>query len=140
VALVVWIALVNLVYLLTQMAIAADDSDVRAACFRVWAFLRVQGRQVIAVFAVVFIVVMFATAVSLVATAGLSFISFVPLAGIAVLPLQAAAWLVQGFVFQYLGLTALGAYLAQYRTFSDESRGETSSAGDRARTIPPAAQ
>jgi hypothetical protein len=116
-ALVVWIALVNLGYLLTQMAIAADDSDVRTACASVAAFLRARGRQVIAVFLVVFVVVMIATAVSMVGTAALGFISFVPFAGIAVLPLQAAAWLIQGFVFQYLGLTALGAYLAQYRAY-----------------------
>jgi hypothetical protein len=49
------------------------------------------------------------------ATAGLGLISFVPLVGIAVLPLQAAAWLVRGIVFQFLGLTAFGGYLALYR-------------------------
>jgi hypothetical protein len=34
-----------------------------------------------------------------------------------VLPLQVAAWLLRGFVFQYLALTALGAYLTQYRHY-----------------------
>jgi len=29
-----------------------------------------------------------------------------------------AAWLMRGFVFQYLALTALGAYLAQYRIYA----------------------
>ena len=43
-----------------------------------------------------------------IATAGLSLISFVPLLGFAVFPLQAVAWLVRGLVFQYLGLTAHG--------------------------------
>jgi len=33
----------------------------------------------------------------------------------------AAAWLVRGLVFQYLGLTALGAYLTQYRRFAEPS-------------------
>jgi hypothetical protein len=33
------------------------------------------------------------------------------------MPLQIAAWLVRGFVFQYLALTALGAYLTQYRHY-----------------------
>ena len=40
-----------------------------------------------------------------------------PLVGLAVLPLQIAAWLVRGIVFQYLALTALGAYLTQYRHY-----------------------
>ena len=38
-----------------------------------------------------------------------------PLVGLAVLPLQLAAWLLRGFVFEYLALTALGAYLTHYR-------------------------
>ena len=40
-----------------------------------------------------------------------------PLAGLAVVPLQVAAWLLRGFVFEYLALTALGAYLTQYRHY-----------------------
>jgi hypothetical protein len=35
----------------------------------------------------------------------------------AVVPLQVAAWLLRGFVFQYLALTALGAYLTHYRHY-----------------------
>jgi hypothetical protein len=31
------------------------------------------------------------------------------------LPLQAAAWLIRGLVFQYLGLLTLSAYQTQYR-------------------------
>jgi hypothetical protein len=34
-----------------------------------------------------------------------------------VFPLTAAGWLLRGFVFQYLALTALGAYLTQYRHY-----------------------
>ena len=33
------------------------------------------------------------------------------------MPLQIAAWLLRGIVFQYLALTALGAYLTQYRHY-----------------------
>jgi hypothetical protein len=33
------------------------------------------------------------------------------------MPLQIAAWLVRGAVFQYLALTALAAYLTQYRHY-----------------------
>ena len=45
------------------------------------------------VFGVVLIVVVIATAASILATAGLGLIAFVPLVGLAVLPLQLAAWL-----------------------------------------------
>jgi hypothetical protein len=41
-------------------------------------------------------------------------IAFVPLVGLAVFPLQIAALLLRGFVFEYLGLTALGAYITLY--------------------------
>ena len=62
--------------------------------------------------------VVLATIASILATAGLGLIAFVPLVGLArVLPLQFAAWLLRGFVFQYLALTALGAYLTQYRHY-----------------------
>jgi hypothetical protein len=67
------------------------------------------------VFAVVLAVVVFATAASLFATAAVGLIAFVPLAGFAVFPLQAVAWLLRGLVFQYLGLAALGAYLTLFR-------------------------
>jgi hypothetical protein len=38
----------------------------------------------------------------------------VPLVGLAVFPLQIAALLLRGLVFEYLGITALGAYLTLY--------------------------
>ena len=55
------------------------------------------------------------TAASLLATAALGLIAFVPFVGLAALPLQVGAWLVRGFVFQFLGLTALVAYVRLYR-------------------------
>jgi uncharacterized membrane protein YhiD involved in acid resistance len=67
--------------------------------------------------------VVVATAASILATAGLGLIAFVPLVGLAVFPLQLAALLIRGLVFEYLGLTALGAYLAMYVEHA-ESRGE----------------
>ncbi|MCL4811207.1 MAG: hypothetical protein KJ061_01925 [Vicinamibacteraceae bacterium] len=110
-----WIALVNLVYLLVQMVVAVEDCSVRTAARIVVEFLRARGSNVMLVFAVVLVLVVAATAASLLATAGLGLISFVPLIGLAVFPLQAAAWLVRGLVFQFLGLTALTAYLSLYR-------------------------
>jgi hypothetical protein len=54
---------------------------------------------------------------SILATMGFGLIGFVPIVAVAVMPLQIAAWLVRGFVFQYLALAALGAYLTQYRHY-----------------------
>jgi hypothetical protein len=117
-ALVVWITIVNLVYLLTQLIIAAEDVGVREGGRRVVRFLRGAFREIIGIFGVVLVLVVLATTVSILATAGLGLISFVPFAALAVLPLQAAAWIVRGLVFEYLGLTALGAYLAEYRAYT----------------------
>jgi hypothetical protein len=116
--LIAWITVVNLLYLLVQMVVAADDCSVRLAARRVAAFLRTRPREVAAVFGVVLGLVVLATVASVLAAAGLGLISFVPLVGLAVFPLQAAAWLVRGLIFQYLGLTALGAYLALYQPAS----------------------
>jgi hypothetical protein len=115
-AFVVWITLVNLLYLLTQIVIAADDCSVATAANRVVAFLRQQARGVSMVFLVVLALVVLATGASLLATAALSLIAFVPFVGLAVLPLQLLAWIFRGIVFQYLGLTAIGAYVRLYRT------------------------
>jgi hypothetical protein len=46
-------------------------------------------------------------------------IAFVPLIGLAALPLQLIAWLVRGMVFQYIGLTSLVAYLRVYRNLRE---------------------
>ena len=49
--------------------------------------------------------------------AALSLVAFVPFVGLAALPMQLLAWLLRGLVFQYLGLTSVGAYLKLYRAF-----------------------
>ncbi|HEY7500471.1 MAG TPA: hypothetical protein VH740_18255 [Vicinamibacterales bacterium] len=114
---IVWITLVNFVYLLTQIVMAVDDVGLRAALRRVFQFLRTSLRELAGIFGVVLVLVLVATIASVVATAGLSLIGFVPIAALVVLPLQIAAWLARGFVFQFLALTALGAYLTQYRHY-----------------------
>jgi hypothetical protein len=117
--LIAWITGVNLLYLLTQMIIAVDDRPIGGAIRQVGRFLRARPFEVTVVFGSVLALVVIATVASMVAATGLGLISFVPLVGLAVLPLQVAAWLLRGLVFQYLGLTALGAYLALYRPVSD---------------------
>ena len=117
-ALVVWITLINLVYLLTQIIIAVEDVSVRTAAGLVLRFMRSALREIAAIFGIVLVLVTLATVASILATAGLGLIAFVPLVGLAVVPLQVAAWLMRGIVFQYLALTALGGYLAQYRLYA----------------------
>jgi hypothetical protein len=115
--LIVWITLVNFFYLITQMVVAIEDVSVRVGVRLAFRFVWGHLREVAAVFGVVLLVVVVATAASILATAGLGLIAFVPLAGLAVLPLQLAAWLIRGIVFEYLALAALGAYLSHYRWY-----------------------
>jgi hypothetical protein len=117
-AFVSWITIVNFLYLLVQIVIAADDSSVASACRRVTMFLRHERRHVVAVFLLVLALVVLATAASFVAVAALGLVAFVPFFGLAALPLQVAAWLFRAFVFQYIGLASIGAYLRLYREFS----------------------
>jgi hypothetical protein len=114
-ALVGWISVVNALYLLCQMAIAADDCTTAQAIRRIAALLRRDGRTIALVFAAILALVALTTAASILATAALGLIAFVPLVGLAALPLQLMAWLVRGLVFQYLALTALAAYTRVYR-------------------------
>ena len=127
--LIVWLALVNFFYLMTQMVVAVEDvgvcKGVRLALTFVWGHLR----EVAAVFGVVLIMVVVATAASILATAGLGLIAFVPLVGLAVLPLQLAAWLLRGIVFEYLALAALGAYLSHYRWYHRSAGSPAGAAG-----------
>ncbi len=116
VAVVLAITVVNLVYLLLQIAVVVDDCDASTAVARLSSFLVRRPREVGVVFVVVSTLVALGTAASFLATAALGLIAFVPLVGLAALPLQVGAWMVRGLVFQFLGLTALVAYLRLYRT------------------------
>src|SRR5262249_7138131 len=112
--LVAWITVVNFLYLLTQIAIAADDSGVTDAVRAVARFIRAEFRDLALVFLVIVALVVAATFASALAWSGVGLIAFVPLVGLAVFPLQLAALVVRGLVFQYLGLSALGAYATLY--------------------------
>jgi hypothetical protein len=115
-AFVGWITVVNLLYLLVQIVMTADDCRVASATRRVATFLRQMPRDVLTVFLTVLALVIGATGASILATAALGLVAFVPFFGLAALPLQLLAWLLRGLVFQYLGLTSIGAYLKLYRT------------------------
>src|SRR2546430_14721165 len=87
-----------------------------AGCLRaVVRFVHAELRELTGVFLVVFALVAAATLASALAWSGVGLIAFVPLVGLAVFPLQIAALLLRGLVFEYLGLTALGAYVTLYQ-------------------------
>jgi hypothetical protein len=119
-AFVAWITLVNLFYLLTQIVIAADDCSVATAAGRVSLFLRRESRAVAGVFLVVLALVALATGASVLATAALWLVGFVPFFGLTVLPLQLLAWVLRALVFQFIGLASVGAYVRLYRSEAGE--------------------
>jgi hypothetical protein len=112
---IVAVTIVNLLYLLMQIAVAVDDCGAGDAVARVSRFLARRPREVGIVFGVVLTLVALGTAAAFLATAALGLIAFVPFVGLVALPLQVGAWMVRGLLFQFLGLTALVAYLRLYR-------------------------
>jgi hypothetical protein len=114
-ALLAWIPLVNLVYLLLQLVVAADGVGLGDGLRTVVRFARDHFRPLGTVFLIVLAMFVGATFVSALAWSGVGLIAFIPLIGLAVFPLQIAALLLRGLLFEYIGLTALGAYVRIYR-------------------------
>jgi hypothetical protein len=117
IVLVVWITLVNWVYLLLQIAMAAENVGLWSACGILVRFVRAEYRVLAEVFGVILTLVVGATLASALAWSGVGLIAFVPLVGLAVFPLQIAALLLRGLMFEYIGLTALAAYAALYHRY-----------------------
>jgi hypothetical protein len=115
---VVAIAAVNLVYDLLQVIIVTDDCSVDAAARRLRAFVIADSRQVIGIFAVMSALLLATTSTSVLAAAGLAAAAWTPVVSLAVVPIQAAAWVVRGLLFHFMALVALAAYQTQYRRFS----------------------
>ncbi len=113
-ALVAWLTVVNSLYLLLQIAMAYDRVGLADASRAVARFVRAEYRELAGVFFVLLGLVIAATLVSALAWSGVGLIAFVPLVGLAVFPLQIAALVLRGLVFEYLGLTSLGAYATLY--------------------------
>jgi hypothetical protein len=109
-ALVVWITIVNLLYLVVQIMVVARDTSVARAAAALPGVISSERRLVGGVFLVVLVLVLLATVASILATAALGFIGFVPIVGLAMLPLQLVAWLGRGLLFEFLGLAALTTY------------------------------
>lgn len=115
IVLIAWITLVNFVYLLMQIAMAADNVRLHGAFRAVIAFMRAEFVPLAQVFFVMLGLEVGATLVSALAWSGLGLVAFVPLVGLAVIPLQIVALAVRGLAFAYIGLSAAGAYLTLYR-------------------------
>jgi hypothetical protein len=117
IVLFLWITAVNLMYLLLQIATAAGSPGFGAAVRSVFRFIRAEFRELGVLFLVVFGMVAAAWLASALAWSGVGLVAFVPLVGLAVFPLQIAALLLRGLVFEYIGLTAMGSYMTLYRRF-----------------------
>ena len=115
VVLILWITLVNLVYLLLQIAMAADNIGLSEAFRAVGRFVRVEVAVLAKMFLIILALIVAATLVSALAWSGVGLIAFVPLVGLAVVPLQLVARVLSGLAFEYIGLAAAGAYLTLYR-------------------------
>ena len=114
----VTVAAINLFYDLTRIVLVVEDCSLVAAGRKLWRFLVADVRHVLGIFGVMGAVGAVATAVALVATAGLALISWVPIVGLVVFPLQIVAWLLRGLIFQFMDLMTMVAYEAQYRRFA----------------------
>ena len=113
--LILWITLVNLSYLLLQIAMAADNIGLSDAFRSVGRFVRAEFPTLARMFLIILALVVGATLVSALAWSGVGLIAFVPLVGLAVFPLQVVALIVRGLAFEYIGLAAAVAYLTLYR-------------------------
>ena len=100
-----------------------------SAATRVSALLRRQSRAVGGVFLIILGLVALATGASVLATAALWLVGFVPFIGLTVLPLQLLAWVLRGLIFQFIALASVGAYLKIYRT--ESAAGGRAAAGSR---------
>lgn len=118
VLLLLWITVINLAYVLLQMVMATQPVGVSDALRIVVRFARAHRRSLGEVFIVALAMDVTATLVSALAWSGVGLIAFVPLVGLAVFPLQILALVIRGLVFEYIRLTALGAYLTLYRRFT----------------------
>lgn len=128
IALVGVITLVNFVYLLMQIVIAAEDCGPAVASARVVRLLQRESRTMAGVLAAILALMILTTAASVLATAALGLIAFVPFIGLAALPLQIVAWAIRGLVFQYISLAGAASYLRLYRLSAATSTAEPAAA------------
>lgn len=112
------VTVINVLYLLVQLVVAVDGASVGAGMRAVVRFIGAEFPRLWRVFVFTVLLLLVETLLSVVATWGFDLIAYVPVAGVVVLPLQLGAWLLRNLLFQYVGLTALSAYLSLYRGFA----------------------
>ena len=113
-AVLIGITLVNFLYLLMQIVVAAENCGVLDAVPHVARLVRRRAKELGQILAAILALMLMATGVSILATTQLGLISFVPFIGLAALPLQVFAWLVRGVVFQFVGLTGVATYVRMH--------------------------
>jgi hypothetical protein len=114
----VLVAAIKLAYDLLRLVVVTDDCRLGDAWRRLVRFVVRDARQVIGIFSVLGGVTIVATAIAVLAAAGLAVIAWIPFASVVVVPLQVAVWIVRGLVFEYFALAAVSACQAEYRRFS----------------------
>src|SRR5206468_11616877 len=125
-------------YLLLQVAMAIEGVGLAEACRAAARLIRAEFRELTGVFVIVFGLVVAATLASALAWSGVGLIAFVPLVGLAVFPLQIAALLLRGLVFEYIGLTSMGAYVMLYRRHAAGIRARSTARDSRPSEVSPA--
>jgi hypothetical protein len=101
-------------YRLTQLVVVADDCGIGAALRGAGGFVRREALVVARLCLAALLMSALAFAIALVAAAAFGLVSFVPVAAVAVLPLQAAVWVVRGLTLPFIDLAALAAYASVY--------------------------
>jgi len=115
-AVLILITLVNFLYLLLQIVMAAEDCGVLEAVPHVARLLTRRTKELTVVLSAILALMLLSTGASILATTALGLIAFVPFVGLAAVPLQVFAWLVRGVVFQFVGLTGVATYLRLHFT------------------------
>lgn len=104
---------------LLRVVIVTDDCPISTAAVRLVRFGLEDARQVIGVAAVIGGIQIVAAVVGVLAASGLAPIAYVPVVGLALVPLQAALWLLRSLVFDALALVGASACQTQYRRFAE---------------------
>ena len=115
------ITVVNLAFDLLRVIVVTDDCPVPVAVVRLRRFVTEDARQVVGIFAVMGAVQLLAALASLLAAGGLAVVAYVPLLSLVFVPLQAAAWVLRGVLFESLALAALAACQTQYQRLNQPS-------------------
>ncbi|MFN7984001.1 MAG: hypothetical protein U0Q11_19305 [Vicinamibacterales bacterium] len=114
-----WITAINVLYLLMQIAMASGHDTLLDAARETARFIRAELRELGGIFIIVFGVVVVTWLASALAWSGVGLIAFVPLVGLAVFPLQLAAIIARGLMFEVIGLAAMGAYVTLYARYAE---------------------